>query len=153
MASKSKTNRMQMQTADQKLIGGLTEHASTVSSLVIAGTSYTTAAMIAVLQARVATGNAVTSTRATWQAAVQGDRDKHAQTQAFVSGLLQVLHVAFAGQIEALNDFGLVPHKPQPQRTPEQKALQTKKAAATRAARHTMGPKQKAAIKGKLPTS
>jgi hypothetical protein len=153
MASKSKTNRMQMQIADQKLVGGLTQHASTVSSLLIAGTSYTTADIIGVLQARVATGNAVTSTRATWQAAVQADRDRQAQTQAFVSGLRQVLQVAFAGQIEALTDFGLVPPKPQPHRTPEQKALQAKKAAATRAARHTMGPKQKAAIKGKLPTS
>ncbi len=151
MPSKNKTSRLQVQIADQKLIDGLTQHASTIPSIAIGGTTYTTAAIIAVLQARIATGNAVTSTRATWQAAVQADRDKQDQSQAFVSGLRTALQVAFAGQIEPLADFGLAPPKPQPHRTPEQKALQAKKAAATRAARHTMGPKQKAAIKGTVP--
>jgi hypothetical protein len=59
----------------------------------------------------------------------------------------QSLLVAFAGRIDTLADFGLVPRKVTPL-TPEQMVERTEKLKATRAARHTMGSKQKAAIKG-----
>ena len=147
MATKN-VNRSQQQTGDQKLIDGLTKHASTIASLVIGGTSYPTTAIIANLQARLATANAALSTRATWQSAVKADIDERAKTKTFVSGLRQALLVAFAGSIDALADFGLKPRKQRAPRTPQQKAAATAKAKATRAARHTMGTVQKAAIKG-----
>ena len=147
MATKN-VNRSQQQTGDQKLIDGLTKHASTIASLVIGGTSYPTTAIIANLQARLATANAALSTRATWQSAVKADIDERAKTKTFVSGLRQALQVAFAGSIDALADFGLKPRKQRAPRTPEQKAAATAKARATRTARHTLGKNQKAAIKG-----
>jgi len=146
MATKN-PNRSQQQTGDQKLIDGLSKHASTVSSLVIGGTSYPTTAIVAALQTRLATANAAISTRATWQTAVKADIGERAKTKTFVSGLRQALQVAFAGSIDALADFGLTPRK-QRVVTPEKKAAAAAKAKATRAARHTMGKNQKAAIKG-----
>ncbi|MDP9036237.1 MAG: hypothetical protein M3O50_15660, partial [Myxococcota bacterium] len=91
MATKDILNRSQRQDSDQKLIDGLNAHAKTLSSLLIGGTSYTTAAIIAVLQARIASGNAVVPARASWQAIVQADRDERAKTKTLVSGLRQAL--------------------------------------------------------------
>ena len=55
--------------------------------------------------------------------------------------------MAFAGQVDTLADFGLTA-RAKHVATPEEKLASTDKAKATRAARHTMGSKQKAAIKG-----
>jgi hypothetical protein len=151
MSTKNTTSRVSQQTADQKLIDGLTKHGSTVPSLMIGGQSYTTAAIIGLLQGRIATATTVTNSHAAWQGAVQADRDERTKTKPFVSGLRKALQVAFAGSIEPLADFGLKPPKARPPRTPEQKAASVAKAEATRAARHTMGSKQKAAIKGTVP--
>jgi hypothetical protein len=153
MGTNNKTDRTTRQVNDQKLIDGLNKHSSTLSSLVIGGQSYTTAAIIGLLQGRIATANSATNVHATWQAAVQADREERTKTKPFVSGLRQALKVAFAGSVEELTAFGLKAAKARAPRTPEQKAAAAAKAKATRAARHTMGPKQKAAIKGTVPAT
>jgi hypothetical protein len=142
-----KNNRKDETAAWQQLIDGLNKHAATITSVVIAGASVTTKDIIGTLQARIATAKAAQSTRATWLAAVQADRDDHDKTKTFVSGLKQALLVAFAGQIDTLADFGLTGRKPRVL-TPEEKVAVAAKAKATREARHTMGKNQKAAIKG-----
>src|ERR1700674_2461456 len=102
MATKNHVNRIQQQTGDQHLIDGLQKHASTLSSLTFGGTSHPTAAIIAALQARIASASAAVSTRAAWQSTVQADRDARAQTKTYVSGLRQALQLAFAGSIDGL---------------------------------------------------
>jgi hypothetical protein len=151
MATKSNINRSQQQDADQKLIDGLNKHGSGIPSLMIGGTSHTTAAIVAVLQERIDSAKTAVAGRASWQTMVKADRDERAKTKAFVSGLRQALQVAFAGSIDTLADFGLKPRKARAPRTPEQKAAAAAKAKATRAARHTMGSKQKAKVKGAAP--
>ena len=59
----------------------------------------------------------------------------------------QGLLVAFAGQLDTLADFGLTA-RAKHVATPEEKLASTAKAKATRAARHTMGSRQRAKIKG-----
>jgi hypothetical protein len=147
-----KKNQTDQTVADQKLIDGLTKHAATLPSIVIAGTSTTTAAIVAKLQARIAAISTVQTTRATWRAAVQAERTEVAATKAFVSAVRQALLVAFTGQVDVLADFGLTARKVRVV-TPEEKVAATAKRAATRAARHTMGSKQKAAIKGTVATT
>src|ERR1019366_7315885 len=63
---------------------------------------------------------AVAPARATYQAVVQADREEQASSQATVSGVKQALMMVFAGQIEALADFGLSPRKVPAPRTPEE---------------------------------
>jgi hypothetical protein len=56
----------------------------------------------------------------------------------------------------ALANYGIAPDKEATPLTPEQVVARAAKAKATREARHTMGPKQKAKIKGQpaqTPTS
>ncbi|HEY4014171.1 MAG TPA: hypothetical protein VGM06_12590 [Polyangiaceae bacterium] len=145
-----KNNRRDLVSADQALADGLGKHASAITSIVIGGVSQTTADIVAVLQARIDSANAAQTTWATWRNAVAADRAERTKTQAYVSGVKQALLVAFTGQVDALADFGMTPRKPRVV-TPEEKVTAAAKAKATRAARHTMGKKQKAAIKGALP--
>ena len=52
--------------------------------------------IVATLQSRIDSANAVSSSKATWQAAVQADRANHEKTRTYVAGLRQALLVAFA---------------------------------------------------------
>ncbi len=142
-----KPNRPDRLASLQKLIDGVNKHASAIPSLMILGAAMTPAQIVTAVQAIVATAQVVTTTRAAWQNAVKADHTERQNTKTFVSGLKQALLVAFAGQIDVLADFGLTPRKP-PVRTPEQKQAAAAKAKATRAARHTMGKKQKAKVTG-----
>jgi hypothetical protein len=149
--TKSKSNLQQQQAADQSLVDGFTKHASTIPSLLIAGVQVPTTTIISTLQARIAARAATAPAKATYQALVQADQNERASSQALVSGAKQAIGLMYAGQITTLADFGLKPRKAPAPRTPEQKAASAAKAKATRAARHTMGPVQKAQITGATP--
>jgi hypothetical protein len=146
----STNSRTLKQAADQKLIAGIGKHASTVPAFVVGNTSYKPADLVAIIQTRVTAADTTVSTRATWQNAVQAERDARTRTQAVVFGLKQTLQAMFAGSLDALADFGLTPRKPRVV-TPEKKALAAARAKATREARHTMGKNQKKDIKGTVP--
>jgi len=151
-ANTQKNNRLSQSASEQKLIDGLTKHAQTITSFVIGGVTMQTKDIITNLQALIASASAVQTSRATWQNNVKSDKAERDKLKTFVSGLKQALLVAFAGSIDALADFGLTARKPRVL-TPEQKTAAAAKAKATRAARHTLGTKQKAAIKGTVPTT
>lgn len=141
-------NRSEQLASDQNLINGLTKNQATLPPLLIGGTSYKATDAIAVLQKRIDTAKAVAPAKAAWQAAVSAEDAEISSTKSFVSGLKAALLVAFASSPSTLADFGLNPRKPNTPLTVQQKAAAKAKAAATRAARHTMSKKQKQAIKG-----
>ena len=142
-----KNNRIDETAADQHLIDGFTRHAATITTMAIGGASLPTKDIIATLQSRIDSTKTVLSTRATWQTAVQADRAVRDKTKTTVSGVKQGLLVALAGHLDTLADFGLTARQKHVA-TPEQKLAAAAKAKATRAARHTMGSKQKAGVKG-----
>jgi hypothetical protein len=152
MTTNTKSNAQQQQTADQALIDGFTKHAATIpSSLLIGGVQIPTTTVISTLQARIAARAATAPAKASYQALVKADQDERASTKALVSGARQAILLMFAGQIATLADFALKPRKVPAPLTPEQQAAKVAKAKATRAARHTMGPAQKAKITGATP--
>jgi hypothetical protein len=102
------------------------------------------------VQGLVNSAKAVVASRAAWQAAVAADIAERAKQKTFMSGVRQSLFVAFGGAIDVLADFGLAPHKARRALTPEEKQVAAAKGQATRAARHTMGKKQKKAVKGNV---
>jgi hypothetical protein len=142
-------NRSQQQAADDKLRVGLTKHAPTLTSFTIASATVKAADVITALQNRQNTVKASDAARATWQAAVAAERNEFEQSKGVVSGVTQTLKLMFAGSADTLADFGLTPRKPRVV-SPAAQVAATAKAKATRAARHTQGPKQKAAVKGAL---
>jgi hypothetical protein len=151
MSTKQKLSHVQQQAADQALINGLTKHEQTLSSFLVGSTS-TTTSIVATLQARITAANTAQSTRATWQAAVKANANERASTETLVSGVKQTLLVIFGGSIDTLADFGLKARKARTPLTPEQQITATAKARATRAARHTMGSKQKKKVSGTITT-
>ena len=147
-ASQTKQNRIFQHAANQKLSDGLTKQQQTIPSFTVNGTSIKTADIVASLQARIKTAEAVDFAKATWQSAVKADRDERAKTKSLVSGVRQTLVLMFAGSIDTLAEFGLRSRKAHAPLTPEQQALAVARARATRKARNTMGSRQKAKIKG-----
>ena len=142
-----KKNRNDLITAEQTLIDGFNRHAAAIPSMVVDGAILTKQDIVDALQSRIDSARAALSTRATWQTAIRTDRSRRDQTKTLVSGVKQGLLVAFSSQLDTLADFGLTArakHVP----TPEEKLAATEKGKATRAARHTMGSRQRAKIKG-----
>jgi len=129
----------------QKLADGLTQHASTAPSVVLAGVTLKPSDVVAKLQARIAQAKAVSSAAANWHSMVQTDQSAAAQLKPLLSAVKHVLLAAYSTQLDVLADFGLTPRK-KPVVSPATKTAAALKAKATRAARGTKGTQQKAAI-------
>ncbi len=145
-------NKTQQATDDAKVIAGLQKHASTIPGLIVQGKTVTVAAAIAVLEGRIQAITAAQAARIAWLDAASQQKQQLASTKAFVDSLVTVIRGMYAGSPSTLADFGQTPRKVTTL-TVAQKALADQKKLATREARHTMGPKQKAAIKGTVPAA
>jgi hypothetical protein len=148
------TNRTTQQTADQKLVDGLNKHKSLITALPIQGKTLTPDQAIAIVQARIDASLKAVTDKATAKAAILAERTERTQTKTFVAALRQVIRSMFGASTDILADFGLVPPKPR-KANPQKRVTAAAKAKATRTLRHTMGKKQKAAIKatGPLPAT
>jgi hypothetical protein len=138
----------QQQTDDQNLVAGLEKHQASLPSLLIAGTTIPTTSIITTVQSRMAARANTAATLAAYHTALAAEEATIAQSKAIVSGTRQAIKVMFAGQLAELGNFGMKAPKPRTPLTPAQKLAAAAKAKATRAARHTVGPKVKAAITG-----
>ena len=148
MANSTRKSRL---ARDQHLITGYQAHLASASTLVD-GVLMTGADVIALLQGRVSKVTTVVTSRAAYQAAVKAAAASESSTAATVSALIESVYVAYGNAPDILSDFGLAPHR-KGVLTPAQRIAATEKAKATRAARHTMGKKQKAAITGQTPAT
>jgi hypothetical protein len=148
MSTKNVTAKDLQQTADQKLIDGLEKHQANLSSLLIAGTTIPTTSIITTVQSRIAARTNTAAALTAYHTALAAEEATIAQSKAVVSGTKQAIKVMFAGQLGTLSDFGMTAPKTRAPLTPAEKIASAAKAKATRAARHTMGPKAKAKITG-----
>jgi hypothetical protein len=135
--------------ADTKLAAGVqTYFAPANVTITVAGAVVTPAEMAAAIQSRLkATATAVTSHTAMKQA-VAARETTMASTQSLVDAIKQVALIMYANQPDVLTVFGIAPRKVPAPLTAAQLAERAVKAAATRKARGTMGPKQKAKVTG-----
>jgi hypothetical protein len=129
-----------------QLVGGLQKHLPT-GTLLVANTSYTTSQLATSFTSLVTSIQATATAKAAYQAAVKAEDELYAELFPLVSGVRAVLYQMYRGSIETLADCGISPHKVAI-RTAAEKLAAAAKAKATRAARHTLGKKQKAAITG-----
>jgi hypothetical protein len=104
--------------------------------------------VINLLQDRIDAAVHVTTARAAWQLAVKEDRQKDEETKKSVSAIRQTILLMYASKNDVLADFGLSPRRARRALSTVEKLEVSEKAKATRAARHTMGKRQKAAITG-----
>ncbi len=133
------------------LIAGLRKRLSPKAVVHAAGEDHTPADLVKLLEEHIALEQAIEHAHAVWTTALAEEerfRTKHKET---LSLLRRWIHLTYDGDPVALADFGLEPRKKPRVLTVEEKKLVAEKIRATRAARHTMGPKQRAAIKGEPP--
>jgi hypothetical protein len=129
----------------QKLIDGLNKHASTAPSVMLAGVTLRPSDVAAKLQALIAEFNAATTAATAWHNQVMTERNAAQQTKPLLLLVRRTLEAAYASQLDVLADFGLTPRK-KTVISPQTRAAAAAKAKATRAARGSMGRKQRSAI-------
>jgi hypothetical protein len=135
----------------KKLIAGASQHLSAVPNVTLNNVLYTLAAVLALLQSYVDLFDSVPAAKATYVDKLKTQRTLAPPLRLIVAAFVAYVRAAFGSSPEVLNDFGLKPHKAKTLLTAEQKVIAAEKAKATRAARHTMGVRQKAAIHGQVP--
>ncbi|HEX3771982.1 MAG TPA: hypothetical protein VHV30_13995 [Polyangiaceae bacterium] len=143
----TKKNRMNRQLNDQKMSDATLLHLANIASLPVGNATMTPAQIAQIYKDRVATNQAVLDANAQHVEAVKADRDKQAQTGPVTRAYRRIVQGMFAQSPMVLADFGLTPPKVVT-KTVETKSAAVAKAKATRAARHTMGSKQRAKITG-----
>jgi hypothetical protein len=105
---------------------------------------------VTVIQARVDKAQAVLDARAALHTAILANEAEDAQSAPYARSLRQSVVAMFANSPSILAEFRLAARKPPTPLTAAQKVLAAARRAATRAARHTMGSVQKAALTGHL---
>jgi hypothetical protein len=143
--SDSKTTTL---TRDQALLTGIPKRMGSAQFLVNEQ-MLTAAQVVTLLQTRVMAATNAATSQAAYHAAVKAADNTLRSSAATVSGIVETIYVAFGEDAAALADFGL-PVRKKAVLTPAQRIAAAAKARATRAARHTMGAKQKAAVTGNV---
>jgi hypothetical protein len=92
----------------------------------------------------------VTAAHAAWRAAALEGQKSEETSRTTVSAIRQTLLIMYASSPEVLADFGLSPRRAKRALTAVETVQKTVKAKATRKARHTLGPRQKAKVKGNM---
>jgi predicted Fe-Mo cluster-binding NifX family protein len=132
-----------------KISEGVNKHFAKVKSLTVGGDEYTPKSLLAVLAAEDEASSAVDSTRAQLEAQVVTHRSAKVTAGALRSALkVYILGTYGKKAVQMLGDFGMSVPKAPGARTVDEKSKAVAKNLATRAARHTMGKKQKLRITG-----
>jgi hypothetical protein len=136
----------------RQLIAGFRLHMSTISSLTVDGVSFTPAQIEAFLQELIDLRTAVDDAKSATKAKIVNEEAQAPALRSRMAALVAIVKGSFASSPDVLADFGLKPKKAATPLTIGQMADAAAKRAATRAARHTMGPKQKQRVKGTITT-
>jgi hypothetical protein len=129
------------------MIDGTQQYFAQQASLTIGGATYTPAQIVQIFTDRIASNKAAEAATAAKAAAIKADRDKRAAFASVVKAYRRMLEGMFSDSPDTLAAFGLAPIKVA-SKTVAVKSDAIAKSLATREARHTMGPKQKANIHG-----
>jgi hypothetical protein len=138
--------------SDSALLAGVKKHIATLSTVTVAGQSYTPTEVVATLQPLVDTGTAAATSKVTWQDSVKAAATAQAEAKAFVAQLRLAIYVLFGNSASILSDFGMVPRKVRTT-DPLAQVVAAERRRATRKARGTMGKVEKASIKGSVPAT
>jgi hypothetical protein len=130
------------------LIEGTAKHLASVGQLMLAGATFTPAQATTQLQAIVNAHADVDAARALLEAKLAAVHAQAAAQRVFLNAFVSFVRAAFGTSPDVLVDFGVKTRKTPTPQTVEAKAAAAAKRAATRAARHVMGPKQRKAVKG-----
>jgi hypothetical protein len=146
MATKARSKATVVDFAND-LIAGANKHFANATQVTFAGGSFTPAQITAKLQALVNLRHDVDAANATTKARLAAEKADMPALRTFLGAFVTYVKAVFGNQPDTLADFGIHPKVRAPL-TVEAKMAAAAKRKATRAARHTMGAKQKKSIKG-----
>jgi hypothetical protein len=152
MATSIKTNRVQQLASEQKLIDGTKQFLSQLSSLPVGSQNVTPAQIVQVFEDRIATGKAAVAADDARKAAVKADRDARTKSAPFTHAFKRIVIGMFLQSPVTLGVFGLQAPKVG-KKTAANKAAAAQKTTATKKARGPIGVKQRAKVKGTVPTA
>jgi hypothetical protein len=132
----------------EQLVAGTNKHFATVNEVKVASVSYTPSQATTQLQAIATLRNDVDAAKASLKARLAAEKADLPALRIFLDAYVAFVKAAFSASPDVLADFGLRPKKARTPLTVEEKAAAAAKRKATRAARHTMGTKQKKGVKG-----
>lgn len=134
-------------------MAGIDKYLASETSIPLNGIATAPADVKKALQNTINTADATEAARAVWVASSATEKGLRGTTVSTLSSLRTFVMLKFGSNaLATLADFGFQPRK-QTAPTVETKAAAAEKSLATRAARHTQGPKQKAKIKGTVPVT
>jgi hypothetical protein len=140
-------NNAGIQSRDAQVIAGIQKYLTSVTTLSLAGTSFTATTLVKLIQSQIDQINAVAAAKAKWNDAVETNRALAAQITPVLRGLRAYVLNTYGSGSSTLTDFGFSAPKTA-DKTPTVKVEAAAKAKATRTARHTMGKNQKKAVTG-----
>jgi len=146
MASRMQAKGKVVDLANQ-LIAGTNRHLANATQVLLVGGSFTPAQITTQLQEFAKLRGEVEAARALMKAKLAVEASEMPALRVFLDAFVSFVRAAFGTQPDVLADFGLHP-KARKELNVETKTAAGAKRAATRAARHTAGPKQKKSIKG-----
>lgn len=148
----SRMSTSSMAARDRQRIAGFQKYFPATATLSIGGASYPQPAVIQVYQDDLDAEAAVTAALASYRLAVAKAKTVRAKAASFDLMVKKFVVVSYGEPPGPADDFGIAPpvrHVPDA----EAKAAAAAKRKATRAARGTLGSRQKLKIKGTAPTS
>jgi hypothetical protein len=143
----ARINKGQVVAAARQFIAGTSKHLGSLAQVTLLGGSLTPGQIESKLQALIDLRSDVDAAKATATAKIANEAAQTPALLALMGALESYVKATFGSSPDVLADFGLAP-KARAQVTVEAKAVAAAKRKATRAARHTMGSKQKLGVKG-----
>jgi hypothetical protein len=143
-----KINRTTLRDRCRMAMAGIDKYLASEVTIPLDGSAKAPADVKKALQSSIDAADATQTARAVWIDSSAAEQNLHDSTVSMLASLRSFVLLKFGSNaLATLADFGFKPRK---QTVPvvETKAAAAVKSLATRAARHTMGPKQKKAITG-----
>ncbi|HEX3769721.1 MAG TPA: hypothetical protein VHV30_02595 [Polyangiaceae bacterium] len=144
-----KSTKGQVVVSAKQLIEGTAKRLANATQVEFMGTSYTPAQLASSLQQLVDLRADVDAAKATTRAKLAAESTQGPPLRVLMNAYVAYLRVTFGHSQEALADFGIT-SKTRATPSSEAKTAAVAKRKATRAARHTMGPRQKMGIHGNV---
>jgi len=147
-----KQNRTNLADRDRQASAGIKLHYANVPTLVLDGVSYAQADVVKILQDLIDLAGPAIAAATAFHAAVAAEKSAITKANAVYLALKGRVLSDFKSQPQVLADFGItLPTRQVPSAVTAAEAVA--KRAATRAARHTLGKRQKAKITGTVPAT
>ncbi len=136
---------------NRKAIAGVRKQFASMKTVVLDGVSYAPDDIVKALQGSIDAADATIAATALFHKTVDAERAANATADTVYAGLKTYVTSQFKASPDTLADFGIsLPSRQVPDAATASTAVDKRR--ATRVARHTMGKRQKANVKGTVTT-